>query len=70
MPKHHIIIAGTGRAGTTFLVQLFTELGLDTGFSKEDFLTKIDPISHGGLERSLDDANYEKLPRVIKSPFY
>lgn len=32
MPKHHIIISGTGRAGTTFLVQLLTELELDTGF--------------------------------------
>jgi hypothetical protein len=70
MPKRHIIIAGTGRSGTTFLVQLFTELGLDTGFSKEDYPTKIDQISHGGLEHSLDDADFEKLPRVIKSPYF
>lgn len=29
----HVYISGTGRAGTTFLVQLLTDLGLDTGFS-------------------------------------
>jgi hypothetical protein len=32
MMKRHILISGTGRAGTTFLVQLFTALGFDTGF--------------------------------------
>ena len=26
MSSHHLIISGTGRAGTTFLVQLLTEL--------------------------------------------
>src|SRR5690349_8801831 len=34
-----IIIAGTGRAGTTFLIQLFTALGFGTGFSIEESLT-------------------------------
>jgi hypothetical protein len=29
--KSHILISGTGRAGTTFLVELPTELGFDTG---------------------------------------
>jgi hypothetical protein len=33
MTKHHIIISGTDRSGTTFLVQLLTALGLDTGFT-------------------------------------
>ena len=31
--RGRILISGTGRAGTTFLVQLLTELGLDTGYS-------------------------------------
>ena len=70
MPKPHIIIAGTGRAGTTFLMQMLTELGIETGFSQEDYSTKIDSVSHGGLEFDLEDADYEKLPRVIKSPYF
>src|SRR6516164_482379 len=32
--RHHTIISGTGRAGTTFLVKLLTNLGLDTGYQK------------------------------------
>ena len=32
MAASHVVISGTGRAGTTFLVQLLTHLGLDTGF--------------------------------------
>jgi hypothetical protein len=58
MPKSHVIIAGTGRAGTTFLVELFTELGIETGFSKEDYKTKIDPVSHSGLEFNLEEADF------------
>jgi hypothetical protein len=70
MPKSHIVIAGTGRAGTTFLMQLFTELGLDTGFTKDDFITQIDSESHGGLEKDLQGVDFENLPRVVKSPYF
>ena len=63
MPKHHMIISGTGRAGTTFLVQLLTELGLDTGFKKGK---SGDPGSHAGMERDIRDPN---APYVIKSPW-
>jgi len=60
-----IVITGTGRAGTTFLVQLFTVLEFDTGFSRTEALVGIDGIACAGLERKLlDDAN----PYVIKSP--
>jgi hypothetical protein len=62
-----IIIAGTGRAGTTFLVQLFTALGFSTGYTFEAAMTEIDDICHGGLEKSLvNDGN----PYVIKSPLF
>ena len=70
MSKSHVVIAGTGRAGTTFLVQLLTELGLDTGFSKDDYVNKIDPESHGGLENDLGAADYQHLPRILKSPYF
>jgi predicted O-methyltransferase YrrM len=70
MPKSHVIIAGTGRAGTTFLMQLFTKLGLDTGFSETDFSSNIDPVSGGGLEVSFEGADFEKLSRVVKSPYF
>ena len=32
MATSHVIITGTGRAGTTFLVEFLTRLGLETGF--------------------------------------
>ena len=63
MARHHIIISGTGRAGTTFLVQLLTELGLDTGFPKGQ---KIDQNSSAGLELDLRSA---RAPYIIKSPW-
>jgi hypothetical protein len=69
MSKSHLIVAGFGRAGTTFLMQLFTKLGLDTGFSEEDFKNKIDSVSNGGLEVNLE-GDFEKLPYIIKSPYF
>ncbi|MEP6623255.1 MAG: hypothetical protein ABJC79_02350 [Acidimicrobiia bacterium] len=57
-----VVIAGTGRAGTTLLVQVLTELGLDTGY---DASAPIDERVNAGLERSVvgDDA-----PWIVKSP--
>src|SRR5258706_14981308 len=63
MTRHHIIISGTGRAGTTFLIQLLTELGLDTGFPKG--LT-LDLNSRAGMELDIRDPH---APYVIKSPW-
>jgi len=64
MPSHHIIITGTGRAGTTFLVQLLTSLGLDTGFSGSP--QAIDPNCNAGLEWDLREPN---APYIVKSPW-
>ena len=63
----HIIITGTGRSGTTLLVQLFTHLGFDTGFDRGTALSSIDEISRAGLERSLHE---DDLPHVVKSPWF
>jgi hypothetical protein len=64
MTRRHIIISGTGRAGTTFLVQLLTELGLDTGFS--DSSSGIFENCNAGMERDLRDPD---APYIVKSPF-
>jgi hypothetical protein len=65
--SNHILITGTGRAGTTFLVQLLTLLGFDTGFTEKDFKTLIHPISLGGLEHDIRKPGSK--PYIIKSPW-
>lgn len=62
-PSPKVIITGTGRAGTTLLVQVLTDLGLDTGFTSA---AEGDPRVHGGLERDITDPD---APRIIKSPY-
>ena len=56
-----IIIAGTGRAGTTFLVAVLTDLGLDTGYEPGAPMNGVS----GGMERSI---GHWDTPRVVKSP--
>ena len=63
--RNHIVITGTGRSGTSFLVQLLTRLGLDTGFSVNEVDGKLDPIGRAGLESNIRDDN---APYVVKSP--
>lgn len=63
MSKRHLFISGTGRAGTTFLVQLFTELGLDTGFSHAN--ENVNPNSNAGMEWNIRNSN---APYIVKSP--
>ena len=64
MPRHHLIISGTGRAGTTFLIQLLTELGLDTGFT--DTTSAIFPECHAGMEH---DVRSPGAPYFVKNPW-
>lgn len=65
--KHKILITGTGRAGTTFLMELLTNLGIDTGFNIEDCHDSryVSPYCHGGMEKKVTDNGY-----VIKSPSF
>lgn len=68
MPRHHILISGTGRAGTTFLVQLLTRLGLPTGFNVGDFSAeRFQKGPRAGLERDIRDHN---APYVVKDPCF
>ncbi|MBU1669550.1 MAG: glycosyltransferase [Actinobacteria bacterium] len=64
-PRRHVIITGTGRAGTTFLVQLLTALGLDTGFHEGNLV--LDENARAGLEW---DIREEGAPYVIKNPWF
>lgn len=63
--KRKIIITGTGRSGTTFLVQLLTLLGADTGYDYQDFSKNINERSHGGLEKIISNDCY-----IVKSPTF
>ncbi|GAA4118827.1 hypothetical protein ACFFTN_13735 [Aminobacter aganoensis] len=60
-----VYITGTGRAGTTFLMQLLTELGLDTGFHEDDGSSYF-ATARAGLEWDIFDPTG---PTIVKSPF-
>jgi len=57
-----IVITGTGRAGTTLLVQVLDALGLDTGLA-EGKLSPYGPSVRAGLESRVDDPD---APTVVK----
>ncbi len=63
MPKHHTVITGTGRAGTTFLVQLLTALKLDTGFDSPT--SNVFANCNAGMELDILDPN---APYYVKAP--
>jgi hypothetical protein len=63
-PRGHVVITGTGRAGTTFLVQLLTNLKLDTGFSPESIPRCLDENARAGLE---NDVRKDGAPYIVKS---
>src|SRR5271163_4893442 len=66
-PEKHLIIAGTGRAGTSFLVRYLTELGLDTTLARNGDRAGWDAEANAGLENLL--VSGANLPYVIKSPW-
>jgi hypothetical protein len=66
MDKHHLLISGTGRAGTTFLVQLLTEIGLDTGFLSIN--ENIHASCNAGMEWNISDIYEGNAPYVVKGP--
>jgi hypothetical protein len=65
--RKHVVTTGTGRCGTTFLVELFTNLGFDTGFSKDELSSKKNKVARAGLEF---DIRSENCPFIVKSPFF
>ena len=76
--RHHLLIGGTGRAGTTFLVKYLAACGLETHLAKHPGAL-IDENANAGLEDSpFGDANqayvlkspwmYEYIDRLLKEP--
>ncbi|MEM5435623.1 hypothetical protein [Paraburkholderia diazotrophica] len=64
--KRHLVIAGTGRAGTSFLVEYLTACGLETHITRNPGV-KLEENSNAGLEDIPD--GQKDLPYVIKSPW-
>ena len=67
MPRKHMVITGTERAGTSLLMQLLTSLGVDTGFTEEDL--SLEKNSRAGLEKVLLLMN-EDSPYVVKDTWF
>ncbi len=60
-----ILITGTGRSGTTFLMIILTLLNMDTGFNKENYEEYISTNCNSGLENFID------VPyQIIKKPSF
>ncbi len=68
--RRHLIIAGTGRAGTTFLVRYLTALGLDTQLSRKGESAWTDEQAQAGLEDFPVGPDAGDLPYVIKNPMF
>jgi hypothetical protein len=58
-----ILITGTGRCGTTFLIKLFSFLNFNTGYDRNNYKLSISSNCNSGMERSYKD-NYN----VLKNP--
>lgn len=65
MSRAHVVITGTGRTGTSFLVQLLTYLGLDTGYSPQKMV--LSAGARAGLEHDIRMGN---PPYIVKSPWF
>lgn len=58
-----ILITGTGRCGTTFLIKLFSWLEFDTGYNKHNYIDAISKNCNSGMERY----HFEKY-YILKNP--
>lgn len=60
-----ILITGTGRCGTTFLIKLFTFLEFDTGFNKNNYESYIYSNCNSGMEKQYNANHY-----ILKNPTF
>ena len=62
-----ILITGTGRCGTTFLIKLFSFLDFNTGYNRNNYKLSIFTNCNSGMERSYkDNYNILKNPNFMK----
>jgi hypothetical protein len=66
--RGHLLIAGTGRAGTTLLMRILTRLGLDTGYDPAAFAGIEGNAGRAGLERKVTRETAPSLPLIVKTP--
>lgn len=66
-PRRHVVISGTGRSGTSFLVELLTHLGLDTGYRVETLEQRKSKLARAGLEHDIRDSD---APYIVKNPSF
>ena len=64
-PIHKVVVTGTGRAGTTFIMRVLTECGLDTGFTHRTWKRDYFRHCHAGMERNILLPN---APYIVKNP--
>ena len=60
-----ILITGTGRCGTTFLIKLFSFLDFDTGYNRDNYNLNIFSNCNSGMERDYTDNYY-----ILKNPIF
>jgi len=66
--RDHLLIAGTGRAGTSFLVRYLTGIGMDTNLARGGVAAHWDEDANAGFE-DMPLINPTMLPDVIKAPW-
>lgn len=60
-----ILITGTGRCGTTFLIKLFSFLGFNTGYNRDNYKNYISENCNSGMERRYNENYY-----IVKNPIF
>jgi hypothetical protein len=60
-----ILITGTGRCGTTFLIKLFSFLDFNTGYNRDNYKLSIYVNCNSGMERTYNDNYY-----ILKNPVF
>lgn len=67
--KNKILVGGTGRAGTTFLISFLSALDINTGYPKDIYKKISNTKDKCGLEDLFDDAFVIKSPRMTTDNF-
>lgn len=60
-----ILITGTGRCGTTFLIKLFSFLDFDTGYNRNTYNSGICSNCNSGMEN-----DYKSNIYILKNPTF